>query len=318
MGHSPMLSVWRLYLFIGAMGFFFLLAAAFLVGSAARVLDRGAPWPPRSRRMRRLRRVVFAFALLSLGLVVEANIEPWWPNVRRLSVSSPGWKGSRPLRIVHLSDLHCDPRPRLEPRRPDIVRALEPDLVVFTGDALNDAAGLPIFRACMTDLAKIAPTVAVRGNWDVWYYSNIDLFGGTGVRVLDGASARIATPAGDVWVGGAEVGGEAAFPGLLAAAPKDVFRVVLHHYPDEWVSAEAGGADLFLAGDVHGGQIALPLAGPLVRLSRRETYYRTGLSQKSRLRMHVSPGIGLEGGTTPRLRLFCRPEVTLLEISAGP
>ena len=41
-------------------------------------------------------------------------------------------------------------------------------------------------------------------------------------------------------------------------------RILLHHYPDEVFRAAKSGADLYLAGHTHGGQIALPFYGALV------------------------------------------------------
>ncbi len=41
---------------------------------------------------------------------------------------------------MHISDLHYDPRPRLEERLPDIIAAERPDLIVFKGDSVNSPA----------------------------------------------------------------------------------------------------------------------------------------------------------------------------------
>ncbi len=56
-----------------------------------------------------------------------------------------GLKAARPLRVVHLSDMHCDPTTRLEERLAAEVAAAHPDLL-FTGDAINSRAGLPVFQ----------------------------------------------------------------------------------------------------------------------------------------------------------------------------
>jgi hypothetical protein len=98
--------------------------------------------------------------------------------------------------------LHRDAKPRLEERLPDLVRQARPDVIVFTGDAINSPAGLPIFKRCMTRLAAIAPTVALRENWDTWYWANLDLFGRTGVRELNGSAIRLEVRANAVWIAG--------------------------------------------------------------------------------------------------------------------
>lgn len=55
---------------------------------------------------------------------------------------------------------------------------------MFTGDAINSPAGLPIFRELMEKLAKIAPTFVVAGNWDTSFFKSSDRFTGTGVIEL--------------------------------------------------------------------------------------------------------------------------------------
>jgi len=43
------------------------------------------------------------------------------------------------------SDLHSDPKARLEPRLPTALAAEDPDVIVFTGDSINSPEGLPVF-----------------------------------------------------------------------------------------------------------------------------------------------------------------------------
>ena len=92
----------------------------------------------------------------------------------------------------------------------------------------------------------------------------------------------------------------------------------LHHYPCEWSTAERGGSDLHLAGDTHGGQVVLPGLGPLVRITREDgNYYAAGLHRHGSMHLYVNRGIGMEGGSVPRVRFNCRPEITLFELRPG-
>ena len=81
----------------------------------------------------------------------------------------------------------------------------------------------------------------------------------------------------------------------------------------------ADGFDLLLAGHTHGGQIRLPLYGPLVTNCGIERDRASGLHQhpygpgpRQRAYLHVSAGLG----TSPfaPVRFFCRPEATLLTL----
>src|SRR6185295_20262966 len=181
----------RVLLFLSAIVIIYILAAGIVVRAVFHKRNR----TPRSLSpLRRWTERTILLVALS-GLLCMAYgyfVEPYWPAVTRIKISSADLSpGASPIRIAHISDLHSDPAPRLEERLPDIIAAERPDLIVFTGDAINSPAGLPVLGKLMTRLAAIAPTFAVRGNWDVWFWKGLDLYGGTGVRELNCAAARV-------------------------------------------------------------------------------------------------------------------------------
>lgn len=260
-----------------------------------------------------VRRLASVLSLLILGSMAWAFYEPYVPEVTRTVLESP--KLTEEIRIVHISDLHSDPMVRLEERLPEIIGGLRPDVVVVTGDGINSMGGLANFRACMRNLAGICPTFGVRGNWEVWWFSEVDVYAGTGVRALEGEAVPVRIRGQEIWISGVAVDHEWQAERMLARIPKDRFSVFLHHYPREWRTARHGGADLHLAGDTHGGQIALPGLGALVRIIRGDgTYYNAGLHRKEPLSLYVNRGIGMEGGAVPRMRFNCRPEIALLVV----
>jgi uncharacterized protein len=193
--------------------------------------------------------------------------------------------------------------------------AEKPDLIVFTGDAINSPGGAPVFRRLMTALAKIAPTYAVRGNWDAWYWSKVDLFTGTGAVELDGVLLGKAAGV-PIAIVGLPVTQEDRLPEMLATVPRDAFVLLLHHYPDEILTAQAGQVDLYCAGHTHGGQVALPFYGALVTLSKYGKEYEAGLYREGDTWLYVNRGIGMEGGPAPRVRFCARPELTVIELRA--
>ena len=268
-----------------------------------------------------------ARALAAVGLACFAYgyfVEPYWPEVRRVRVESAKLKGAaRPVRVVHISDLHCDPEPRLEERLPDLVAAERPDLIVYTGDSLNSPDGLPVLRKLLPRLAAVAPTFAVRGNWDTAYWNRTELFAGTGVVELRKEAARVDVAGTSVWVAGAPFASLAEPPagtrGGIEAALKDVppgaFTVFLYHTPDVIMeAAETGRVDLYCAGHTHGGQVALPVYGALVTLSKFGKRFESGLHRVGSTWLYVTRGVGMEGGPAPRVRFFARPEITVIEL----
>ena len=81
------------------------------------------------------------------------------------------------------------------------------------------------------------------------------------------------------------------------------------------LQAIESGVDLYLCGHTHGGQVRLPLIGPLVTSSRLGRRYVMGHYHEGRTHLYVSRGIGFEGLGAPRIRLLCPPELTLITLN---
>jgi predicted MPP superfamily phosphohydrolase len=244
-------------------------------------------------------------------------VEPYWPEVTHVELRSAKIAKGRTIRIAHISDLHSDPAARLEPRLPEIIAKEKPDVILFSGDAVNSAAGLPVFRAFMAELSNLAPTYAVKGNWDAGTPYSAAIFEGTGVHELNGPGIPVAIGANRIWITGASVSHGYEIPSILTAVPRDVFSIFVYHYPDEIYTASSK-VDLYCAGHTHGGQVALPGYGALVTLSRFGKRFESGLFHVGDTALYVNRGIGMEGGSAPRVRFWARPEITVYEISAGP
>ncbi|MGA9520814.1 MAG: metallophosphoesterase [Myxococcaceae bacterium] len=89
------------------------------MGATGRIRRVGALW---------IRRVVLAYGHF---------IEPFWLDISRDNVVTTRLRDGERLRIVHISDLHVDGANKLLGRLAGEISSLRPDLVIFTGDALN-------------------------------------------------------------------------------------------------------------------------------------------------------------------------------------
>ena len=298
---------------------FVLVVVAVFLGAAILLLRRFLGAPPRP--LGRAGRALVALAAIGILCILYGRlVEPRWLEVTTTRVPTarlpPGHRG---VRVVHLSDVHSDPTPRLEERLPAVVASLHPDLIVFTGDAANSPAALPIFRALLGKLARIAPTFAVKGNWDAWYFRELDRFAGTGARELDGDHASLDVGGVTVHVAGAAFDHPELVDAAVRALPADGLAIVLYHapFPDLVAREHASRVDLFCAGHVHGGQVALPGYGALITFSRFGKRFERGLYPDADgfgFPLYVSRGIGMEGGIAPRVRFESRPEVAVIEM----
>ncbi|MFW6457016.1 MAG: metallophosphoesterase [Planctomycetota bacterium] len=258
---------------------------------------------------------VLVHVLAVLGVVCMLYgyfVEPYWLEVSRVQIRTDKLSQTR-FRIVHISDLHCDPTPRNEEKLDDIINPFDPDIIVFTGDAVNSREAVPLFRRTLRSLNARLGKFAVRGNIDLGGARHWDQFKESGFKLLDSDTVIVRKEGEEIALRGL---GPAETPSgsRLAGDNDDTFTVYLHHYPSLVEEVKGPRTDLFLCGHVHGGQIALPGYGALMTLSSTGKKYESGRYEVGATTMYVSRGIGMEGGTAPRVRFWARPEVGIIDV----
>ena len=273
-------------------------------------------------------------AVVGLAAVAYARlIEPGWLRVRHRTIVVPGWHATAdPLRILHLSDLHVGRTSHLLARFMSSARAIPADLVVITGDFVDRPENVEELADVLRPLMDGArPVVGVLGNHDRYVYRNriphgpadpfdanplVKAIKDSGVRLLVDEAMEVETANGSVAIAGVDIKSHLGDGVLRALAGADLARtVVLAHSPDIRFAAARAGVKLLLTGHTHGGQVRF---GPWLTLTT-STKHRlkppSGMHEHDGTVMHVSPGLGT---TLVTLRLFSRPEATVLEIRPGP
>jgi predicted MPP superfamily phosphohydrolase len=244
--------------------------------------------------MHALTKTSAAVAGVGLGTLAWASlVERHLYTLRRfeLPVLAPG---SRPLRVLHVSDLHLVPR---QARRIEWVRglaAVDPDFVINTGDNCSDQYAVPSVLHAMEPLLEF-PGAFVLGSND--YYApairNPLKYVGIGAHKRD-AELEPSLPVGELVAGFAgggwtdldnvrtklEISGVPVefigvndphielddYPSVAGPAARDVaLSVGVVHAPYTRVldAMAADGVDLILAGHTHGGQVCVPGYGAL-------------------------------------------------------
>jgi len=240
-------------------------------------------------------------------------IEPYWIEVKTIEIQTEKLAETS-IRLVHISDMHCDRKPRNEKRLVELVNAAEPDVIVFTGDAMNTAAALPRFKDTMNRLKANIGKFAVVGNFEVWYWRRLDVFGNTGFEVLEKDSVSLVKNGQTFYISGLSCEYPSTYDELLKSVPENHFSIFLYHYSDLVEDLDNLNVDLYLCGHTHGGQVAMPFYGALITLSKFGKKYESGMYAVGDTILYVNRGIGMEGGIAPRVRFWARPEITIFEI----
>lgn len=269
-----------------------------------------------------MRLVWIAVAVAGVALAAAGIVWTAWrearrtPVVVRYDVAVPGWPaGQPPLRIVQLTDTHAGLPDMPVARLAAIVaqaNALEPDLVVLTGDYQGakwfgqDYRNLDVVVRPFRALRSRLGTYAVRGNHDDAYWSP-KVIPRYRVTYLQNSHAD----AGPIVVAGVDDLSEGTpdVAAALAGIPADKPVLLLMHEPASFPQVPARVA-LTLAGHTHGGQLRLPLLDWLTMdaLTRR---YARGLFVEDGRRLIVSSGVGT---TALPLRLGVPPEIVVVTL----
>jgi predicted MPP superfamily phosphohydrolase len=219
------------------------------------------------------------------------------------------------LTIAHLSDLHMTGR-LTQPFYETVVEqtnALEPDLIVITGDIAEKAACIPWVAPTLGRLRARHGKFFVLGNHEMRLPDVAPLrraLEEAGIVDVASRAELHAVRETPILLAGSERPWFGTTPAFDRAAHSHHFRILLSHTPDEYAWARAHDFDLMLAGHNHGGQIRLPLVGPLITPSRFGFRYAGGVYHEPPTVLHVTRGLsGLH-----QVRFNCPPELALLTL----
>lgn len=226
------------------------------------------------------------------------------------------------LRIALLSDTHLGLffRPRHLFKVVDAINQNRPDLVCLAGDFVSSKNRRGMYCATIPILSRLeAPSgkFSVLGNHD--YHSGAEavtrVMRNSGFQVLLNGHAELHRGAESLFLIGLE-DVLAGWPDVIKASrgiPDTACRIVMVHEPDYAEYLKNFPIDLQLSGHSHGGQVCLPLFGPIVT-SRMGKKYHSGLHRADGLLIYTTRGVGT---TLLPFRFFCRPEITIITLERG-
>ena len=293
-----------------------------------------------------------ALGIGAAGLVYAAGYEVRAFRLRRFDVPLLP-PGTAPLRILQVSDLHMTPGQRRKQRWVQELAALEPDLVVNTGDNLAHHEAVPAVLDALGPLLD-RPGAFVPGSND--YYGPVpknparylwerrgsvppgayplpwedlqkglagagwaDLTNARAELVIDGRRIEL-VGVDDPHIGRDRYDQVAGRPNPAAELTLGIAHAPYRRVLDRMINDECA---LVIAGHTHGGQLCVPFYGALVTncdLPRRHakglTWYQDRDGATAGGWLHVSAGLG----TSPYapVRFACPPEATLLTLVPRP
>ncbi len=250
----------------------------------------------------------------------SAFIEPYWFDVKKIDIKLPRLpEAFKKFHIVHISDFHLGFhfKARHIAKMADKIQKLNPDMIVFTGDLVNSHRSLKTVIKSIPYLNKIkAPCgkFAILGNHD--YLESIDtiseLLRKSGFELLINEKKMIKKENDELYLAGLDdyLRGEADIEKTLNGIPLDRFTLLLAHEPDYFKVSSKFPVDLQLSGHSHGGQVLMPLFGPIIT-SKMGRKYHSGLYETENKFLYTNRGMGT---THLPFRFFCRPEITSITL----
>jgi len=266
------------------------------------------------------RNAIASLALSSLAAAAYSRFhEPQSLRVRKLSIAlaqlPPPLEG---LRIVQLSDFHCEPFTSLSflTRAAEIASDLHPDLVALTGDFIDGRPGA--IEGLAPVLGKIKSrfgTFAINGNHDVRKAGTLveKHLSQNRIHFLKNQSHALSIHDHPLHLAGTDsLFGSLDIHRTLKDIPDKAFTILLAHEPDVAdLASVSNKVDLQLSGHSHGGQIRLPgLPPPYLPIGGKK--YPRGLYRLGKTTLFTSIGLGT---TQFPLRFGCPPEVVELTLT---
>lgn len=217
------------------------------------------------------------------------------------------------LRIIQLSDLHITRATSTTRLRQLVeqVNMLNPDVVVLTGDTVDDNIFLIEEQlGILKELSAPYGIYSIMGNHEFYndVYAAKRILDSLGLKFLFNGGVHINNT--NVFIAGIPdlntMFERVNFWRTLNPSKKEDFKVLLSHTPIIINSLSDGIVDLVLAGHTHGGQIF-----PFHWLVKQANDYLAGKYKVNGIDMYVSRGAGAWG---PQMRLFAPSDIVVINL----
>ena len=268
---------------------------------------------------------------LAAGGALWFQWQCWGLQTTRVQVELSGLpQGFDGFKIVHLSDLHGHEYGEGNRELLDRVRTESPDLIVITGDLIDQKEQLAMAPALARGLAAIAPAYYVTGNHEWALRSGTvkelkNLLGQCGVTALSNQAELLERNGAQIVLAGVDdpngyadqTTPEELYTWIQERHP-GAFTLLLAHRNDRFGQYANAGYDFVMSGHGHGGIIRLPFLGGLIGTDRSFfPPWTAGVYTVGDSTLFVSRGLGNNTVPFQGFRVFNRPELAVVTLKQG-
>ena len=259
---------------------------------------------------------IFLLALMSFLTGLAYLVETVVPQVTVTRIESPTLSALFSGRTVaHITDMHMVKLGLRERLTLSDLRRIKPDIIFMTGDYIEAGADFDQFEDFLRQLKGIAPVIATTGNNDYCCIERVEaIFEKVAIPLVENETVALSDGVDSIYVVGLEdnfLWHDDYFK-ALEGVPAGAKRIVLGHAPEIAEKIDPDGVELILAGHLHGGQVVLPLFGPLARntVCVATRMYTAGLYRVNGINLYSNRGLGT---SLVPLRFLSRPEIAVFE-----
>jgi len=269
---------------------------------------------------------IVASAIGCVGYATE--VEPHWLEIVERDLTIEHLPASLAgARLAQLSDLHIGPQVSDDyiVHSFDRLRALEPDIVVITGDFLTHrrSRGEAQYEQLRGVLAHLPhgrlATIAILGNHDYGRGWGDPAVAARVVAEAERAGVRVLrnevqAVSGLDFIGVDDLWARRCDPAAALRARESAAAIALIHNPDAADErAWPGFRGWMLAGHTHGGQCKPPFLPPPLLPVKNRRYVAGEVSVDAERTLYISRGVG----HLLKARFLVRPEITLFTLRSA-
>ena len=269
--------------------------------------------------------ILLIIVILAYGFLIEPTLITVKEQKITITNLPDNFNG---FKIVHISDLHYG-RVFNEKSLKKLVKSIneqEPDIVVLTGDLINKDTKMTnsLAEKISNQLNKISSTAgkyAISGEDDLKFDEWTNIITNSGFTNLNNSYDTIYKNGYEsIFIAGLSTNQDKLNVNEKLKAPIEylnsfekngpIYKILLIHEPDTINDMSTNPFDLILAGHSHGGQIRLPLIGPIIIQEGAKKYHENHYKIENS-DLYISNGLGVSDFN---FRLFNTPSYNLYRL----